>query len=285
MAVDLAECCERSIWISVICMTRIPVLTIGDLRPGQLEATDLSWNGCEVTRVVDVPAAIRHLRESASSPAVVLIAQAWPGQVAARDVHRLRELAPLARIWVVGGTWSEGEARSGAPVLAALRSYWHQWPARWSHELSTDPLADCRLPVSASQEERLLHRSSLRLPRVDELVVIDAQSAETAAAMGDACRALGCAWVWRRGEVAMVEGASVVLWDATASQLEDEPLARRRVAEAQPAPVVAVTSFPRPETHRAAQRAGVAGLVSKPYLLEDLAYQIGRAMAAVPVVC
>ena len=66
---------------------------------------------------------------------VIVVAQARPGEFSHAGIERLRQSAPLARVVALLGSWCEGEVRSGKPWPAAVRTYWHQWPARADREL------------------------------------------------------------------------------------------------------------------------------------------------------
>jgi AmiR/NasT family two-component response regulator len=62
----------------------------------------------------------------------------------------------------------------------------------------------------------------------------------------------------------------MILWDATHEQIGD-PAAIQKVREACGAgPIVAVVGFVRPDGCRLAAEAGVAAVVTKPYLIHDL---------------
>lgn len=238
-----------------------------------------------VVQASSVATAVDCLERGAIIPTVIAVGQDWPGKFSQADIDRLWRLAPLARIWCVAGSWSEGELRSGRAMPGALRSYWHQWPARWSRETgeTSDRLAECALPVTAGEEERALHRSlALRGTSVDQPsrpVIIRASSAETASSLGDACAARGHAWVWQRpDQPSRSAGAQLVIWDSAGKSFDDPAEARRIVVESAPMPVIAITSFLRPHTYTAAIKAGVAAVIAKPFLLADLYWHMDEAV-------
>ena len=87
---------------------------------------------------------------------VIVIAQARPGEFSHDNVQRLRQIAPLARIVALLGSWCEGESRSGKPWPGVVRTYWHQWPARAERELRRLAAGECSawaLPPTATDEE------------------------------------------------------------------------------------------------------------------------------------
>ena len=65
-------------------------------------------------------------RRRGSSPDVIVVAQAFPGQFSHQAIDRLRRLAPLARMVGLMGSWCEGEMRTGSP-----------WPARRADVLAS----------------------------------------------------------------------------------------------------------------------------------------------------
>ena len=55
---------------------------------------------------------------------------------------------------------------------------------------------------------------------------------------------------------------------------------RRIAADVRPAPVIALLSFPRPEDRDWALAAGAAAVLSKPFLLVDLLWQLDTCLRA-----
>src|SRR5262245_66662610 len=66
--------------------------------------------------------------ESMQADAVIWL-QSRSGEFAQAEVDAVQILDPLAKCLIVAGCWSEGEPRSGRPLLDAKRIYWHQGPA------------------------------------------------------------------------------------------------------------------------------------------------------------
>ena len=123
-------------------------------------------------------------------------------------------------------------------------------------------------------------------------IVVIARHPASAAALVDVCRLGGY-------EPTIVDAASLltehgpapqspaaagtertILWDATPEQVAD-PAAIRKVREAcGSGPVVAVVGFVRPDECRRAAEAGVAAVVTKPYLIHDLLWQLAHLKSA-----
>src|SRR5690606_35676725 len=93
----------------------LPTLVIGDFRRKEY-AGPARWrmrHGAETA--ANVEAALERI-DGGCTPAVILVLQERPGSVADRQIAMLRRKAPLARIGVLLGSWSEGETRTGQPL-------------------------------------------------------------------------------------------------------------------------------------------------------------------------
>jgi len=233
--------------------------------------------------------AIEHLRAAAETldvvaPEMIVIAQSWPGVFGSAAVERLRRAAPLARVCVLLGTWSSGEARSGQPVPGTLRAYWHEWVPRWQQELARS--AGCRtagwsLPVTSTEEERLL--ADCREPAEPRpgLIILVSRQPDLIAALSDACRSWGYATLALRPSLptfsaARAQGAVAVLWDAAANDIGDRRLVGSFSAQFAGAKIVALLDFPREEDFSRARSNGVAAVIGKPLRLQELWSQIER---------
>jgi CheY-like chemotaxis protein len=232
-----------------------------------------------------IDAAATALAEGDVVPDVIVIAQAFPGQFSHQVIDRLRRLAPLARVVGLMGSWCEGEMRTGAPWPGVVRTYWHQWAARCGRELCRMANGQCcswTLPPTASEEERLLaDMNPFGLPPQRGLVLICAKSREMAQWLSAACRSRGFATVWQHGpSVAHMEGAVAAIFDSADLNAEEHDDLRRLTERLHPAPVVVLLAFPRCEDRRRALSAGAAVVVSKPLVVEDLFWELERAMSA-----
>jgi CheY-like chemotaxis protein len=231
-----------------------------------------------VCEVAEIDAAAAMLAKGEVAPDVIVVAQSFPGQFSHDAIDRLRRLAPLARILGVMGSWCEGEMRSGLPWPATVRTYWHQWPARCHREfgrLAAGQRCSWALPLTATDEERLLVDTAESWPRRQGLVVIRSPSFEMADWLSAACRRRGLATLLQRApSAARVEGAAAGIFDG--SDLgEDECAELERLALAlRPAPVVVLLAFPRAEHYRLALSSGAAAVLSKPVAVEDLYWQL-----------
>src|SRR5213595_3145892 len=101
-------------------------LFIGDHRRPEFSGPARWLAAHEAAIARDIPQALSMLADG-MSPAVIVVAQAWPGSFSVQQITRLRRAAPLARVIGLLASWLEGEARSGKPWPAAQRRYWHRW--------------------------------------------------------------------------------------------------------------------------------------------------------------
>ena len=225
-------------------------------------------------------------------PDLVVLAQSRPGEFSCEDVHRLRRAAPSARISGLLGSWCEGEARSGAPWPGVIRTYWHQWPARFQAEIATLANGGCPawgLAETAADEERLLASVDLSPAAGPGLIGISSEDREMFAWLAAACQRFGYATLRisdRAGGVVtdgncglQLGGMSAAIWDG--GGLDDNRYVRlaRFAALAPSAPIVALLSFPRIEDREKALLSGAAAILSKPLLLPDLARVLHQSIA------
>jgi len=175
--------------------------------------------------------------------------------------------------------------RSGEPWPATLRVYWHQWVDRCAAELQRIRFgrpAAWSLPVTATEEERLLLELHDPLPTGAGLIAVRSRSFEMADWLCDACRRQGYATVWLdQCSIPRIEGAAAALIDMADAGPDDLAELGVFAARLRPAPVLALMHFPRSQDVRHAGRYG-ATVLSKPVQIEDLLAQLARRCAVPP---
>lgn len=261
------------------------ILVVGDRTRGEFASVVGDLEASRSVEVVgEIVQAERRLRTADALPELVVLAQSYPGEFSPRAVEGLRRLAPLARIVGLLGSWCEGEARSGEPWPAVPRVYWHQWTRRASRELPRrggGGGASWQLPPTASEEERLLAVSPVDWAMGQGLVAVRTSCFEMAELMTDLlCRAgYGAVWLepWRP---ARLTGLSAVLFDGDDLRGDGFAELGRLVAVHRPVPVLALLDFPRTDDVARAREAGAAGVVSKPFLLDEFLDELARAIGA-----
>ena len=245
---------------------------------GRTESASSVDDRCGLVCTPDAEAAAELLADGDFTPDVIVIAQAYPGQFSHAAIDQLRRLAPLARVLGLMGSWCEGEMRSGQPWPAAIRVYWHQWPARCGQELGRLAQGECPawgLPVTASEEERLLAEADAPWPPRQGLVAIHARSFDVADMLAAACRGCGYATVWLRPpRPARVAGVAAALFDGSDLRGPEGDQLQQLAAALRPAPVVALLDFPRVEDRDRAVSLGAAAVLSKPLHLGDLLWHL-----------
>lgn len=223
-----------------------------------------------LVEVPDVSTAIEVI-EAAEVPAdVIVLVQNRPGCLSETLLERLRRAAPLARFVGLLGTWCEGERRTGRPWPGMLRTYWHQWLARWRDELGGPAHGELRwwgLPDSAGDEERSLQAADATWSTRSGLVAVVSNSADTADYLVQACAARGYAAIAMGDrEVRTAMAPDVVVWDGSVGELDRVAKLREQYAQR---PVVVLLDFPRPEDVAMAKRQGATAVLAQPLRLED----------------
>ena len=141
-------------------MTTLSILLLGDVDRTEFRDSRACLDRwAAVDEFAETDAATAALASGEVVPDVIVVAQAFPGQFSHGAIDGLRQLAPLARILGLMGSWCEGELRSGLPWPATMRAYWHQWPVRCQrefHRLAEGQCSSWALPPTATEEERLL---------------------------------------------------------------------------------------------------------------------------------
>jgi CheY-like chemotaxis protein len=266
-------------------VAQVSVLVIGRLSDEEQRALVAPAGvTLEVACVERIDQAAGHLQLSGSPLELILIVEARGGECSTAAIDALRSVAPLARLWRIAGTWCEGEGRSGRPPAGCLVSYAHQWPARFGRELAALAAGlqpAWAWPLTASNEERMLALAERPLARRSGQVVISARSTPTAAALADACRLVGYEpLVIREDRPWSTPAAIAVLWDTDCYRMTDAIEVGRLRELAGAAPIVALAGFPRSDDIRRAREVGIQAVVSKPFLIHDLFWQLDEAIAS-----
>jgi len=279
---------------------RLRVLLTGDTNQAEFRhPIRLMTEQTDLRILSDIDEATALLSE-ASPPDLVVVAQARPGQYQETQIDRIRQAAPLTAIIALLGTWCEGEVRTGfrpadshrtdtrptdPPWPGVPRIYWHQWPARWAGELERIAANQCPawgLPLTSTAEELEERHAVVSQPDHHQgLIAIRARHAVTYHSIADACRLAGYATVWlRKGYDVQPHGMTAVLWDDVCCDEAAAAEMAQLVQAIAPVPVIALLHPPRIDDYEQAHAAGVAGIVSKPFQLDELFWQLDQAVAA-----
>jgi len=230
-------------------------------------------------------ASARLVADARSSPELIVVAQARPGQVPYDEVQQWQRRVPLAGMIALLGSWCEGEMRTGQPWPGIRRLYWYEFPAWWRRQLARRSTGLC--PEWATPLDLSAEISEIRCGRVSRgdqqmtnhrlaggMVIVSAAFYETYAALADVLRSAGYASVWQRtGRRAPVaHGVSAGIWDG--GQLEgnevDQLAAFCRGMADHAAQVVALLDFPRRERVDRARECGAVEVLGKPWRRADL---------------
>jgi DNA-binding NarL/FixJ family response regulator len=257
---------------------RLSILLVGDVnRPEFREAGQAAQRLGDLLGVADASAAAEAIASGRTMPDLIVAAQAFPGEFSAASIERLRRLAPLARVVGLLGPWCEGETRTGRPWPAAIRIYWHQWLPRAEEDLrrlGSGQTSNWSLPITASEEERLLAMADRPWEKRQGRLAICSPWAEMRAWLADACRLRGYT------PVQLPAAADALLFDGTDCRDHELVELARLAASVRPAPAVVLLDFPRVEDRDRARAAGAAAVLAKPLLLEDLFWQLDAVWPA-----
>ena len=181
-------------------MAEISILLVGSTDRSEFREARAVLDALgEVAAAADAESACLALQRGQVTPDVIVVAQAYPGQFSTEAVDRLRFSAPLAPVVGLLGSWCEGETRSGRPWPAAVRIYWHQWPAQAEQEIARLRAGTCStwsLPITASEEERLLLLAEEPIAKREGLIGIWTPEFEMHDCLQAACARRGYSTVW-----------------------------------------------------------------------------------------
>ena len=232
-----------------------------------------------LSAVATPAAAARAVQHPAQPPELIVVAQTRPSQFARAEIELVHRLTPLARLVVLGGSWCEGEMRTGHPWPGVLRLYWHQGEARLRQLLrDTNPLWGH--PRTGTEVERLLDTPPPRVLGQQKLIAVGTETSVAFHGLSDSLVQAGFAAAWiapRR--IAAIQGAAAGIWDETQHASASEPL-RDFVRQLRGAPIVALANFPRLADLRRLQREGVGQVIAKPFLNADLISVVEQQLAA-----
>ncbi|MBN2218243.1 MAG: hypothetical protein JW719_12785 [Pirellulales bacterium] len=254
----------------------LSILVLGDTHRSEFAAARASLDALgQVDEAASVDEVLATADADGLSPAVIVVAQRYPGEFATESLDQLRHKAPLARIVGLLGSWCEGESRTGYPWPGAIRLYWHQWIPQARRELAdltSGGASTWSLPSTANDEERLLAGSRPTVGNRAGLIVLCVERFESHDWLAAAVSRRGFSTVWmRRGQRMRLQGVRAALFDGTSLETNELVYLRRLHAGLGPAvPIIALADFPRIEDHDRAREAGAAAVLSKPLLLEDL---------------
>lgn len=214
---------------------------------------------------------------------LVLVAQSRPGQWDGPWIDQLRRQAPLVRTLAVLGSWCEGETRTGTPLPADCRVFWHAFAAWWARQrqaLATGRAAAWSYPVGEWQGAvgpPAAPRPKARAKRKGTAIVA-APTRESAESIALALRVGGWSSVWVRPPDLLpdVYGAAVMVYDGGQLDSGELPVIaelRERYGEL---PVVALADFPMIDRTVAAGLCNAA-VLGRPYLVEDLLWAMETA--------
>jgi CheY-like chemotaxis protein len=259
------------------------VLLIGDYQHGDFrDAVRWLAENTLLTPTSSTASALSWI-EQGHLPDVIIIAQSRPGQLSRQHIERLHAASPISRLVALLGSWCEGEGRSGRPWPGVVRIYWHQWRPRMIPELSASgwPAHSLwQLPRTSTPSEQYKQAARVDWPQHGGLVAIHTRIFRTYEALSDACRQGGYATVWfPPAKPSHSGGLAAAIWDGDGWDACDIRLLEQTVQQHQPAPVLAMLDVVRRNDHDQALAAGAFSAIAKPFLVNDLLWQLGAALS------
>lgn len=258
---------------------RPDVLLTGDYQTGEFQDA-IGWlnERANVACDPELAAAARHLATAAADPLLLVIAQSYPDQFSALQVEQLHRCSPLSRIVALLGSWCEGEFRSGRPWPGVMRLYWHQFAARLARPFDRGSWdSGVLLPRTSTVAEQSSDFDPVEKNQNEGLIAVRTTRYSGFDALAESLRQVGYGTVWlRHRRWRDVRGAIAVVWDGGHCDWSQQADLEEVSALSRIAPVIALLDFPRQQDIALIRRAGASAIVSRPFLIDDLLFQINR---------
>jgi CheY-like chemotaxis protein len=263
-------------------MTRPQVLFLGD-RDWPEFAAPVQWliDHAEVSFATEVTSARVFLHSRQAPFDLVVVAQHRPGEHLHATFDDLRALAPLSPIVCLLASFCEGEMRTGRPWPGAVRVYAHQFVSRLGAELARQyPSGNTTWapPFTATDEDRLV-AGPQSMPKLTGRAAVISRDRQMASALCDALQAAGAlATSYSDQLVEFDDNADIIVWDCSAGFAASRDIFDRLVQDLPEIPKVALLGFPRAHDIVDAMAHGACAVISKPFLVEDLLWQLHDAL-------
>jgi hypothetical protein len=154
--------------------------------------------------------------------------------------------------------------------------YAHEFIARVGRQfelLERQSALDWAIPFTRTEEDRLLASSPICDQRFMARVAVFSDQRETASALCDLLRCAGYTVVDQRGD-----DVAVAVWDCPGDFTASQPSFERLVARWPRTAKIVLMGFPSVTDHAATLTCGAAAVVSKPFLIEDLLWQMRNCL-------
>lgn len=258
-------------------MSRPRVIYVGD-REWPEFAEPLHWLAARANVLFarDVESAVAMLKLQQNPADLLIVAQLRPGEYTHSSFDSLRRAAPLAPIVCLLASYCQGEMRTGKPWPGAPRVYAPQFIARVGQQferLESQDGSAWSLPFSKTEEDRLLASSPIDERRFMARVAVFSDQRETSNALCDLFSFAGCTVVDRSGD-----DVDVAIWDCQGDFLASQSSFERLVERWPRTARIVLMGFPRVDNQAAALTSGAAAVVSKPFLIEDLLWQVRQCL-------
>jgi len=165
-----------------------------------------------------------------------------------------------------------------------IRVFWYEFAARLESELARmdQPWGTWSLPRTATNAERIASRCVPLASSRRGLVAIAAAGAVVYEGLADACAQAGLSAVWvSPTQKCRLRAATAGIWDDSGDRTEPFRSLAAFVKRVQPAPVLALVSFPRQNDYDQSLAVGAADVLPRPCLIDDLLASLQR-MTAIP---
>jgi hypothetical protein len=223
-------------------------------------------------------------------PDFIVLLQRYAGEFDRRTIATVSRQHPLAPVVCVMGTYCEGETRSGQPLENTFRLFWYNASARLEDGFLAAERGRCpwwSQPTTLTDEERWLIRSPLPNIIWPGKVAVFAATPDFAAPTIELLNRCGAETAYLAPAAGSVIPTSAgqdraqygcAFWDgAAAGRYAPTPLPIA-VQIANPAPLIAMMTFPRTQDVKRATACGSVLTVPKLIAADELIWHAARLL-------
>lgn len=216
-------------------------------------------------------------------PAVILLACEWTAATGTADAVRLSRRWPLAGIFSLTTSLTDGRRRGGTEIPGVPEVAWHDLPARlpsWQAALAGLLIGPLGLPATTRREERLTAGIEAAAKQARQTAVISLASRELIAAAARRIDLDGLSGLLEAGGFRVTEAilgrpvrmppAATLVWDAGSIGAEEIALVAKLRSNCPEGRIILLESFPRGGTIRAVLAAGGTLVLSRPVAADIL---------------
>lgn len=258
------------------------VIFIGRVDAPEFQAA-IAWleQHVVVRCVEDILAATQQLNLGVTAD-TILVAPSHRSEFTLQQARQLQAASPLSQLYVVVGSWCEGETRSGKAWPGIERLYVNQLiPRARSDGWDRESLGSVS-PCTASSDEQWMWRASRSRAGDSGFVLACGRDRESRLSLVELCRWAGFQTVSMKSPRGLDGNPLAIIYDADRNRQQRIRDLQRLSLGLADARIVTLIEYPRHDEILQALDAGSDHVLGKPYDIDDLLSLLLPASAPFP---